>query len=154
MTDKAKYPESELFDQAWKSYDQALRTGLKIQEDAGKCFTKMLNQAASPEELHKQVASMANDFIPATQKSLDDYLALLEQNSRASVDLMKKGVDAAQTTNLADTQGKLVEFCEASLRSLKANAQAVVDVNTKAIDSWMVFVKKAAAAVDLKAEKA
>jgi hypothetical protein len=114
----------------------------------------MLNQAASPEELQKQVTSLANDFIPATQKSLADYLALLELNSRASVDLMKKGVDAAQTTNFADTQSKLVEFCEASLKSLKTNAQAVVDVNTKAIDAWMVFVKKAAATAELKAEKA
>ncbi len=82
-------------------------------------------------------------------------LDLLEQNSRASVDLMKKGLEAVQTANFADTQGKLVEFCEGSLKSLKANAQAIVDINSKAIDSWMNLVKKATAdGVELKAEKA
>jgi hypothetical protein len=37
----------------------------------------------------------------------------------------------------------VVEFCESSLKSLRANTQAVVDINTKAVDSWFAFVKKA-----------
>ena len=143
MTEKTKNPASELFDQGLKNYEQALRTGLKVQEEAGKCWTKLLNQAASPQDLQKQITSLANDVIPATQKSMEGCLELLEQNSRASVELVKKGMEAAQTTNYPDTQAKVVEFCESSLKSLKANAQAIVDINAKAIDSWMAFVKKA-----------
>ena len=155
MTDKTKAPASEMFDQALKNYEQALRTGLKLQEEAGKCFTKLLNQAASPQDLQKQVTSTANDCIPATQKAMEGYLELLEQNSRASVDLLKKGLEAAQSTTFADTQSKVVEFCEASLKSLKSNAQAIVDINTKAIDAWVNIVKKATAeVVEPKAEKA
>ena len=155
MTEKTKNPATEMFDQGLKNYEQALRTGLKLQEDAGKYWTKLLNQAASPQDLQKQITSLANDVIPATQKSLENYLELLEQNSRASVDLLKKGMEAAQTTNVTDTQAKVVEFCESSLKSLKANAQAVVDINTKAIDSWISFVKKAIVEVaEPKAEKA
>ena len=155
MTEKTKNPATEMFDQGLKNYEQALRTGLKLQEDAGKYWTKLLNQAASPQDLQKQITSLANDVIPATQKSLENYLELLEQNSRASVDLLKKGMEAAQTTNVTDTQAKVVEFCESSLKSLKANAQAVVDINTKAIDSWISFVKKATVEVaEPKAEKA
>ena len=155
MTEKPKTPASELFDQALKNYEQALRTGLKVQEEAGKYWTKLLNQAASPQDLQKQVTSAANEVIPATQKSMEACLELLEQNSRASVDLLKKGMETAQTTNFADTQGKCVEFCEASVKSLKANAQALVDINTKAIDSWISFVKKNVPdVVELKAEKA
>ena len=155
MTDKTKAPASEMFDQALKNYEQALRTGLKLQEEVGRCFTKLLNQAASPQDLQKQVATMANDYIPATQKSMESYLGLLEQNSRASVDLLKKGLEASQTTTFAETQGKVAEFCEASLKSLKANAQAIVDINAKAIDSWVSMVKKASVEVaEPKAEKA
>jgi translation initiation factor 2 alpha subunit (eIF-2alpha) len=155
MTDQAKAPASEMFDQALKNYEQALRTGLKLQEEAGKCWTKLLNQAASPQDLQKQMAAMANDVIPATQKTMEGYLDLLEQNSRASVDLLKKGMDAAQTTSFAEGQGKVVDFCESSLKSLKANAQAIVDINGKTIDSWISVVKKATAdVVELKAAKA
>jgi translation initiation factor 2 alpha subunit (eIF-2alpha) len=155
MSDKPKTPASEMFDQALKNYEQALRTGLKVQEEAGKYLTRLLNQAASPQDLQKQFVSFANETIPTTQKSMEGYLDLLEQNSRASVDLLKKGLEAAQTTDVGETQTKVVEFCEASLKSLKANAQAIAEINTKAIDSWIAFVKKAAAEViDLKPGKA
>jgi hypothetical protein len=155
MTDKTKVPGSEVFDQALKNYEQALRTGLKLQEEAGRCFTKLLNHAGSPQDLQKQVTAIAHDFIPATQKSMEGYLELLEQNSRASVDLLKKGLETSQPTTFAETPNKVVEFCEASLKSLKANAQAVVDINAKAIDSWVSLVKKATAEVaEPKAEKA
>jgi len=147
MTEKTKNPVSEMLDQGLKNYEQALRTGLKLQEEAGKCWTKLLNQAASPQDLQKQITSLANDVIPATQKSMEGYLELLEQNSRASVDLVKKGMEAAQMTNYGDAQAKVVEFCESSIKSLKANAQAIVDINAKAIDSWVAFVKKATAEV-------
>ena len=53
MTDKTKTPASEMFDQALKNYEQALRTGVKVQEEAGKCWTKLLNQAASPPDWQK-----------------------------------------------------------------------------------------------------
>ncbi|HXU76450.1 MAG TPA: hypothetical protein VN794_07770 [Methylomirabilota bacterium] len=154
MTDKTKAPASEVFDQALKNYEQALRAGLKLQEEAGRCFTKLLNHAASPQDLQKQVTALANEFIPATQKSMESCLELLEQNSRASVDLLKRGLEIPQPTTFADAQNKAVEFCEASLKSLKANAQAIVDINTKAIDSWVSLVKKATEVVEPKPEKA
>jgi uncharacterized protein (DUF3084 family) len=155
MTDKTKTPASEMFDQALKNYEQALRTGVKVQEEAGKYWTRLLNQTASPQDLQKQLTSMANDVFPATQKSLEACLDLLEENSRASVDLLKKGLEAAQTTGVSETQGKVVEFCESSLKSLKLNAQAIVDINAKAMDAWISLVKKATAdIVELKAEKA
>jgi polyhydroxyalkanoate synthesis regulator protein len=143
MTEKTKNPVSEMLDQGLKNYEQALRTGLKLQAEAGQCWTKLLGQAASPQDLQKQITLLASDVIPATQKSMESCLELLEQNSRASVDLLKRGMEAAQTTSYADAQGKVVEFCESSLKSLKTNAQAIVDINTKAIESWIAFVKKA-----------
>jgi len=155
MAEKAKNPMSEVFDQGLKNYEQALRTGLKLQEEASQCWTKMLAQAASPQDLQKHLAAIANDVIPATQKSMEACVELIEQNSRASVDLLKRGIEAAQTTNYTDTPVKVIEFCESSLRSLKSNAQAILDINAKAIDSWIAFAKKATAEVcEPRAEKA
>jgi len=155
MADKTKNPMSEALDLGLKNYEQALRAGLKLQEEAGQCWTKLVSQAVSPQDLQKEMISLANDVIPATQKSMEACLELLEQNSRASVDLLKKGIEAVQSANCADTPAKIVEFCENSLKSLRTNAQAIVDTNTKAIDSWIAFVKKATADVyEPKAEKA
>jgi translation initiation factor 2 alpha subunit (eIF-2alpha) len=155
MTEKIKYPASEMFDQAVKNHEQALRSGLKLQEDAGKYWMRLFNQAGSPQDLQKQVSAVANEVIPATQKAFQTCLDLMEQNSRAGVDLLKKGLEAAQTTSAADTQSKVVEFCEASLKSLKSNAQAAVDINAKALDSWIGLVKKTSAEISSpKAERA
>jgi NAD(P)-dependent dehydrogenase (short-subunit alcohol dehydrogenase family) len=60
---------------------------------------------------------------------------------------IQKGMEAAQATNYPDTQAKMIEFCESSLKSLKANTQAIVDFNAKAMVSWLGFVKKMAAEV-------
>jgi uncharacterized protein (DUF3084 family) len=155
MTDKTKNPASDMFDEGLKKYEQALRTGLRFQEEAGRWWTRMLNQAASPQDFQKQVQSLATDFIPATRKSLDDCLELIEQNSRASVDLLKKSLEIPQSNSYAETHAKVTDFCESSLKSLKANAQAIVDINVKATDAWFAFVKKATAGMpEAKAEKA
>lgn len=154
MTDKTKAPASDFFDQALKNYEQALRAGLKAQEEAGAYWTKLFNQTASRPELHKQFSNMANDVIPPAQKYMEGCVGLMEQSSRAGVELMKKGMDAAQTSNLGDLREKLMEFTETSLKSMKATAQAVIEINGKAVDSWMGVLKKAVDGVEAKAEKA
>ena len=155
MGDKTKAPAAEMFEQAARNYEQALRSGLKLQEETGKWWIRLLTQASSPQDVQKQCAALASDLIPATQKSLEASLALLEQNSRASVELLKKGFETAQATTPAETQSKLLEFCEGSLKSLKSNAQALLDLNAKALDSWVALLKKSAVqANEAKTEKA
>lgn len=144
MSDKAKPPVSEMFDQAMKNYEQALRTGLKLQEEAGRWCISMFNQSGSPQDAFKQFTS---EVVPAAQKRFGECVELLEQNSRAGFDLLKKGMEATQTASLGETQTKWVDFCEQSLKSLRANAQTVTDINAKAIDSWVEFVKKTTAEV-------
>jgi len=143
MKEKIENPASEMLDQGLKNYEQALRMGLNVQEEAGKWWSRLLSQAVSPQDLQKRLASLTNEAIPATQKAMENYRKVLEQASADSVELIKKGLEAAQTTDYGDAQSKVVEFCESSLKSLRANTQAVVDINTKAVDSWFAFVKKA-----------
>jgi len=152
MSEKAKAPASELFDQALKNYEQALRAGVKVQEEAAAYWTKLYNQAVSRPALHKQLTSLANEVIPPTQKYLAGCLEMLEQNSSATIDLMKKGVEAVQTANPTDYQSKLVDFCESSLKTAKAQTQAAIDLNSKAIDSWLAMARKTTA--EMVAEKA
>src|SRR5688572_17110487 len=93
MTDKAKPPVSEVFDQAMKNDEQALRTGLKFQEETGKSWVNLFNQSGSPQDAYKQFAS---DVIPTAQKRVGECVELLEQNSRAGFDLLKKGMETTQ----------------------------------------------------------
>jgi hypothetical protein len=155
MSDKAKTPASEVFDQALKNYEQTLRTGLKLQEEAGRWWTNVLTQANSAQDWQKRVTTAANDVVAPTQKRLEEYLALIEQNNRTNVDLLKKVTEAAQTSTPAEAQSKWVEFMEASVAALQANVQSVTQINSKMTDSWFGFVKKNSAEfAEAKAAKA
>lgn len=144
MSEKNKTPASDLFDQALENYEQALRAGVKIHEEAGKYWAKIMTQASAPQDWQKHLAAIADDAIPTSQKNMEDYLAFLERNSRASVDLLRKGIAAAKSTGMEEGQGKLVDFCESSLNALKSSAQAIVDINVNAASSWFVLMRKTA----------
>ena len=142
MTDKAKVPGSEMFDQALKNYEQTLRSGLKLQEEAGQWWTNLLTQATSAKDWQKRVTAATQEVISPTQKRMEEYLALLEESNRTNVDLLKKALEAAQTSAPSDCQAKWVGFWEASLSAVQANAQAVAQSNTRMIESWISFLKK------------
>src|SRR5271157_2915138 len=99
MKEKMENPASEMLAQGLKNYEQALRMGLNVQEEAGKWWTRLLSQSASPQDLQKRIASLTNEAIPATQKAMESYRKVLEQASADSVELIKNGLEAAHTTD-------------------------------------------------------
>jgi len=143
MSDKTKSPPVEAFEQAMKNYEQALKTGLQLQEESAKWWNNTLHQASTVEDLQKHIQTMAKDVIPTAQKRMKDYVKLIEQNSQTSLDLLKKAVDAAQTPPTADPTSKWVGFWEASLNAVRSNAQAVTDLNNQVVDAWLDFTRKA-----------
>jgi len=142
MADKTKAPGSEIFDQALKNYEQTLRTGLQLQEEAGRWWTNLVNQATSTHDWQKKVTGLADELIAPSQKRMQEYLGFLEQSNQANVELLKKALEAAQSSAPSESQAKWVDFWEASLKSLQSNAQAVTQINTKMMESWVAFVKK------------
>lgn len=135
-------PVSELYEQAMSNYEQALRTGLRMQEESGKWWTTMLDQATSPQDWQKWVKAMSDQFIPETQRTWEENLRIVEQNSRTGVELMRKAFEAAQCTSVLESQSKLLNFWGASLNAWRENAQAATQANTKAIEMWVDFLRK------------
>ena len=141
---EAGKPVSELFEQAMSSYEQAFRTGLRLQEESGKWWTTLFEQNGPSHEWQKTMRTMANELLPEAQKRMEDGLRFVEQNSRASLELLKLFKKSAVPVNnpLAESQTKLLSFWEASLNSMKDSAQAVAQANTQAMESWMELFRK------------
>jgi hypothetical protein len=55
---------------------------------------------------------------------------------------MKKAVDAAQTPVPAECQAKWMDFWATSLGTVRSNTEAVSQMSSRAIDSWIEFVRK------------
>lgn len=141
MAMKPQQVMSELVDQAVGCFDAALKTGVKLQEDASKWWSEMLNEAGSIQDWQKKMASCVTDAIPTAQKNAEECLHMIDQNTRNSMELLKRSFDACQSESIADAQGKIQELWAASLTALRQNAQAMVQTNARAMESWVAFCK-------------
>jgi hypothetical protein len=138
-------PFLEMAQQTVKNCEQALRNGLKLQEETGKWWNNMMSQTGAVQDWQKRFTSlngMATAFMPAAQKRAEEMLNLAEKNARTSVDLAKKAADALQTPVIADSQAKWMEFWTASLGAVRSNSEALVQAGGHAIDAWVDFIKK------------
>ena len=143
MTTEGKTkPVTDLYDQAMKSYEQALKTGVKMQEESAKYFSNLVNQTTSPQDLQKRMKSVTDEFIPQTQKSVEEGVKLIEQTTRTSIELLKKAVAAGQPTSMQDAQAKFLGLWEASLNAMRDTAVSVTHANNKAIESWVSYARK------------
>jgi len=147
----ATKPIADAAEAALKNYQQALRTGLKLQEEAGKWWNSAWNQASLTEDWQKRVncaTGVANSFMPLAQKRMEEVITLMEKNTEAGTQLLKKAVDAAQAPALAESQAKWMDFWTSSMGAVRSNAEAVTHISSKAIDSWIEFVRKTGEVVE------
>lgn len=138
-------PVSEMTEKAMKNYEQAVRTGVKLQEEAGRWWSNMLNQTASAHDWEKRVTtltSVANGVMPVAQRRMEEVMELMEKNSRTGAELVKKAVDAAQTPVIAESQSKWMDFWASSIGAARANTEALTEIGSRAVDSWVDFIQK------------
>jgi hypothetical protein len=82
---------------------------------------------------------------------MQDVLDLMEQNTKASTDLLKKAADVCQTTTLPEYQAKWLDLCTASVDLARTNLEAVTQINSRAVDSWIDYIRKSADVTEVKA---
>lgn len=142
MTEKFKPMGSEMFDQALKNYDQAFQAGLKAQEEAFKGLMDWAGKMQVPKDWQERWNATVIDSLPLVQKRIEESLHMVEQSSRSSLDLLKQTLEAGKINTGAGAQAKIQELWEASLQTLRTNAQAVTQLNAKAVESWVQCVQK------------
>jgi hypothetical protein len=142
MSDKTNVPGTDLFEQAVKNYEQALKTGVRLQEECGKWWTDAFKQTSGPQDWQKAAASMLNEVFPAAHKNVEETLRLLEQNSRGSLDLLKRATETLQSTSVADGQARVQKLWQTSLDLLQQNAQSLIQANARLVETCAQFARK------------
>lgn len=133
---------SELFDQAVKSYEQALRTGVRLQEDTTRWWTNFLHQTAWTQDWQRQISSVMSQTIPTAQRNVEESIRLIDQSSKTSLNLLKRAVDAPRTNAASDMQSQVQEIWQSSLNVLQSNMQAITESQAKVMESWTEMVRK------------
>ena len=125
--------------------EQALRTGLKFQEESGRWSTAVFNSAncvQNWQEQLKAVTHTANSLLPLVQKPIGEIIDLAEKNRQSSADLMKKAMNASRACGLAESQPKWSDFWTTSLGAVQANNEALTQISSRMLDSWADFMQK------------
>jgi hypothetical protein len=133
---------SDLMKQAMDSFSGVMRTGLKMQEEAAQWWLDAIGDVGSPNGMQKKAQEFMSSAVPVLQHNAQECLKVLDQNSRNSLDLLKKAYEAAQSESVAEVQAKLREMWESSLAEVRANVQSVVQLNTRMMQTCNDFLSK------------
>ena len=118
------------FDEAVATFNDAVKAGVKAQEEIGKWWSDALDQAGAGEHWQKKSKAVLSEAIPAAQKNAEEWLKLVEQNYKRSLALFKKAWDV-QPADAGEMRAKSQELWEESLELVRDNAQAMAQANAK-----------------------
>lgn len=143
-------PVSKLFEEAINNYEQALKTGIQLQEESTRLWREVLTETPDPLEFQEKLDALVKDAFPALQKKMEESVELVQANTKTSMELFHKAVDVYQAGSLKEGQGKVLDLWDASLGALRANVNTMVKTNTEIIQYWSKFVAPAPAAKSAK----
>ncbi|MEN6495425.1 MAG: hypothetical protein ABFD16_14185 [Thermoguttaceae bacterium] len=133
---------NELFGQAIETFEAAMRTGVKMQEEYTRWFTGMLSDVGSPQEWQSKSQAIISDSIQMAQKNFDESVRMMNQNTKTGLELMQRAFEARQAGSTSDAQAKTREIWETALGALRNNTEAVVQANSRMLETWAELAKR------------
>ena len=139
-------PLTGLFDQAAKSFGEALQAGVKAQEQVVGFWSDTLSKSGAGEYHEKARAAIAST-VPVAQKSAEEYLKLVDANYRKSVEALKKACDGGVGLTPTEFQTRARSLFDTSVELVKENAQALVQTNQRVFEAWAEVLRQNGATV-------
>jgi hypothetical protein len=133
----------EIFHEAMRSYEQALKSGIQLQEESANLWKDLLTKLGSPEEFQAKLESMTADAFPKARKRMEDFVETFNRTSNQTIDLFEK----TQATSVTDAQRRVQDLIESSLSALRVNVHSALNTNAKIIASWKELVDRFGPAV-------
>lgn len=133
---------NELFSQAIETFETAIKTGVRMQEEYTRWFTDMLGDLGSPQEWQTKSQAIINESIQMAQRNVDEAIRMMNQNTKTAMELTQRAFEARQVGSASDAQAKTREIWETALGALRTNTEAVVQANSRMLESWTELAKR------------
>ena len=127
---------AELFHEAMRSYEKALKSGIQLQEESVNLWKELLTKLGSPEEFQAKLESMTADAFPKARKRMEEFVETFNRTSNQTIDLFEKTLGVYQATSVPDAQRRVQDLIESSLSALRVNVHSALNTNAKIIASW------------------
>ena len=141
---KKAAPEAftEVFHDAMRNYEAALKSGIQLQEESVNLWKDLLTKLGSPDELQAKLESMTADTFPKARERMEEFLETFNRTSKQTIDLFGKTMAIYQATSVTDAQRRMQDLIESSLAALRANVHSTLNTNAKIIASWKELVDR------------
>src|SRR5271167_1358353 len=133
---------NEVFHEAMRSYEKALKSGIQLQEESVNLWKDLLTKLGSAEELQPKLESMTSDAFPQARKRMEEFVETFNRTSSQTIDLFEKTLGVYQATSVTDAQRRVQDLIESSLTTLRVNVHSALNTNAKIIDSWKELVDR------------
>ncbi len=133
---------AELFHEAMRSYEKALKSGIQLQEESVNLWKELLTKLGSPEEFQAKLESMRADAFPQARKRMEEFVETFNRTSKQTIDLFEKTLGVYKVTPVTDAQRRVQDLIESSLTTLRVNVHSALNTNAKIIDSWKELVDR------------
>ena len=137
----------ELFQEAMRSYEKALKSGIQLQEESVNLWKDLLTKLGSPQELQAELESMTADVFPKARKRVEEFVETFNRTSNQTIDLFEKTLGVYQATSVTDAQRRVQDLIESSLSALRVNVHSALNTNAKIIADWKELVDRFGPAV-------
>jgi hypothetical protein len=133
---------NDLFHQAMEQYENALKSGIQLQEESVALWKDLLTRLGSPEEFQSRLQSLNATLFPAAQQRLEEFVEQFNRASHQSLDLFSKSLGVYQSRSVTDAQRRIHELMESSLTALRVNVHTALNTNAKIMTSWKELVDR------------
>ena len=137
----------EVFHEAMRSYEKALKSGIQLQEESVNLWKDLLTKLGSPEEFQAKLEAMTADVFPKARKRMEEFVETFNRTSNQTIDLFEKTLGVYQAASAPDAQRRVQDLIESSLAALRVNVQSALNTNAKIIGSWQELADRFGPAV-------
>jgi len=133
---------TQVLDSALGAFGDALKAGVKAQEEMVKWWSGAAESANPLADWQKRSRRFFDEGVPAAQKQVEEWMKVVEQNYRRSVDLLKRAVDQDHNGALDGFRDKFRTLWEESITVVKENAEAMAQANVRLMEAWNELLRK------------
>ena len=135
-TAAAAEASEEVFHEAMRNYEKALKSGIQLQEESVNLWKDLLTKLGSPEEFQAKLESMTADAFPKARKRMEEFVETFNRTSNQTIDLFEKTLSVYKATSVPDAQRRMHDLIEGSLAAVRVNVHSALDTNAKIIADW------------------
>src|SRR6516165_7365923 len=133
---------AQVFHDAMRNYEEALKSGIKLQEESVNLWKDLLSKLGSPEEFQAKLESMRADAFPQARKRMEEFVETFNRTSNQTIDLIRKTLGVYQATSVPEAQRRVQDLIESSLTALRTNVQSALNTDAKIITDWKELVDR------------